>query len=81
MLFYISLKSATQTSTCVNHNAVNKPNQKGKGLVASKTVGIDCACHNIKRPNGVGDIQEEERCELSDDYSILSLSLFTDTSM
>jgi hypothetical protein len=47
----------------VNHDAVNKPDRKAKGLAASGTVGIDCARHNMKRPNGVGDIQEGERYE------------------
>jgi len=44
-------------------------------------VGIDCARHNMKRPNGVGDIQEGEKYGLSCEYSIPLLSLPTGTSM
>ena len=50
-----------QRSTCVNHDAVNKPDREARGLAASGIVTIDCARHNLKRPNGVGDVQLGER--------------------
>jgi hypothetical protein len=50
-----------QRSTCVNHDAVNKPDREARGLAASGVVTVDCARHNLKRPNGVGDVQLGER--------------------
>jgi len=55
------LKKKSQRSVCVNHDAVNKPDQEAKGLAASGVLTVDCARHNLKRPNGVGDIQAGER--------------------
>jgi len=31
------------------------------GLAATGLGTIDCACHNMKLPNGVGDLQKGER--------------------
>jgi len=50
-----------QRSNCVNHDAVNKPDREARGLAASGVLTIDCARHNLKRPNGVGDVQAGER--------------------
>ena len=50
-----------QHSDCVSHDAVNKPDQEARGLAASRIFTIDCARHNFKRPNSVGDIQAGER--------------------
>ena len=51
-----------QRSDCVNHDAVNKLDREARGLAASSGIfTIDCARHNFKRPNGVGDIQAGER--------------------
>jgi hypothetical protein len=50
-----------QRSTCVNHDAVNKPDQEAWGLAASGVVTIDCARHNLKQPNSIGDVQLGER--------------------
>ena len=53
--------SIRQRSDCVNHNAVNKPDREARGLAATGVLTVDCARHNLKRPNGVGDIQAGER--------------------
>jgi hypothetical protein len=50
-----------QRSTCVSHDAVNKPDREARGLAASGVITIDCARHNLKRPNGVGDVQLGEK--------------------
>ncbi|KAJ6483367.1 hypothetical protein C8R45DRAFT_1099633 [Mycena sanguinolenta] len=43
-------------STCVAHDAVNKPDRESLGTAASGLGTVDCARHNMKRPNGVGDL-------------------------
>jgi len=50
-----------QRSDCVNHDAVNKPDWEARGLAATGVFTVDCARHNFKRPNGIGDIQAGER--------------------
>lgn len=50
----------TQPSTCSNHNAVNAERSM-KGLAATGVGTVDCARHDIKRPNAVGDLQKGER--------------------
>ena len=50
-----------QHSNCVNHNAINKPDREARGLAATGVLTVDCAHHNFKWPNGVGDIQAGER--------------------
>ena len=54
-------KLICQRSDCVNHNAINKPDREARGLAATGVLTVDCARHNFKRPNGVGDIQAGER--------------------
>ncbi|KAG6810168.1 hypothetical protein H0H92_013032 [Tricholoma furcatifolium] len=45
-------------STCSRHNAVNLSNAKPGVSHAATGVGtIECARHNMKRPNAVGDLQ------------------------
>ncbi|KAG6836052.1 hypothetical protein H0H93_011949 [Arthromyces matolae] len=44
-------------STCVSHNAVDNPDKKARGLSATGVGTVDCARHDFKRPNGVGDLQ------------------------
>ncbi|KAG1793209.1 uncharacterized protein HD556DRAFT_1432380 [Suillus plorans] len=51
-----------QKSTCSSHNAVNMADTKvSQGLAATGVGTIDCARHNMKLPNGVGDLQKGER--------------------
>ncbi|KAJ6582404.1 hypothetical protein B0H19DRAFT_892358, partial [Mycena capillaripes] len=48
-------------STCVAHDAVDKPDRESLGTASSGIGTVDCARHNMKRPNGVGDLQKGER--------------------
>ncbi|KAG6847868.1 hypothetical protein H0H93_005345 [Arthromyces matolae] len=48
-------------STCVSHDAVNKPDREAHGLAASGAGTVDCSRHDLKRPCGVGDLQLGER--------------------
>ncbi|KAK7055702.1 CxC2 domain-containing protein [Favolaschia claudopus] len=50
-----------EKSTCVAHDAVNEPNREAYGTASSGIGTVDCARHNMKRPNGVGDLQKGER--------------------
>ncbi|KAG2155314.1 uncharacterized protein EDB93DRAFT_1239208 [Suillus bovinus] len=51
-----------EKSTCTSHNAVNMADTKAsQGLAATGVGTIDCVQHNIKLPNGVGDLQKGER--------------------
>ncbi|KAK7050311.1 CxC2 domain-containing protein [Favolaschia claudopus] len=50
-----------QKSTCVSHDAVNQPDRESRGTASSGIGTVDCARHNMKRPNGVGDLQKGER--------------------
>ncbi|KAJ6517927.1 hypothetical protein C8R47DRAFT_959948, partial [Mycena vitilis] len=50
-----------ERSTCVAHDAVDKPDRESLGTVSSGIGTVDCARHNMKRPNGVGDLQKGER--------------------
>lgn len=45
----------------MSHDAVDKPDHEARGLAASGAGTIDCARHDLKRPNGVGDLQLGER--------------------
>lgn len=54
--------SVLQKSTCSSHNAVNMADTKlSQGLAATGVGTIDCARHNMKRGNGVGDLQKGEK--------------------
>ncbi|PPQ87021.1 hypothetical protein CVT26_005108, partial [Gymnopilus dilepis] len=49
-------------STCSRHDAVNLSNlDHGPGHAASGVGTVDCSRHDMKRPNGVGDLQKGER--------------------
>ncbi|KAL6298474.1 hypothetical protein BKA93DRAFT_820356 [Sparassis latifolia] len=50
-------------STCNNHDVLKLVSMKGvhQGTVASSVGTVDCACHNMKRPCSVGDLQKGER--------------------
>ncbi|KAJ6597135.1 hypothetical protein DFH09DRAFT_1072042 [Mycena vulgaris] len=48
-------------SMCVAHDAVNTPDKEARGTASSGIGTCDCARHNMKRPQGVGDMQQGER--------------------
>ncbi|CAK5267151.1 unnamed protein product [Mycena citricolor] len=48
-------------SQCVAHDAVDKPDREARGTASSGVCTVDCARHNMKRTNGVGDLQLGER--------------------
>ncbi|KAJ6619067.1 hypothetical protein B0H10DRAFT_1947080 [Mycena sp. CBHHK59/15] len=48
-------------STCVAHDAVDKPDREARGTASSGIGAVDCARHNMKRPLAVGDLQFGER--------------------
>ncbi|KAJ6587763.1 hypothetical protein B0H10DRAFT_2233949 [Mycena sp. CBHHK59/15] len=50
-----------ERSTCVAHDAVDKPDRESLGTASSGIGTVDCARHNMKRPNAVGDLQKGER--------------------
>ncbi|KAF7303362.1 CxC2 domain-containing protein [Mycena indigotica] len=50
-----------EKSTCVSHDAVNEPDRESRGTASSGIGTVDCARHNMKRPNAVGDLQKGER--------------------
>ncbi|KAG2338570.1 hypothetical protein BDR05DRAFT_978103 [Suillus weaverae] len=51
-----------EKSTCSSHNAVNMADMKlSQGLAATGVGTVNCACHNMKRPNGVRDLQRGEK--------------------
>ncbi|KAG1851077.1 hypothetical protein DFJ58DRAFT_716740 [Suillus subalutaceus] len=53
---------ADSKSTCSSHNAVNMADTKyNRGLATTGLGTVDCACHNMKLPNAVGDLQKGER--------------------
>ncbi|KAG2105070.1 uncharacterized protein F5147DRAFT_746489 [Suillus discolor] len=56
------LADAQEKSTCSSHNAVNMADTKqSQGLAATGVGTVDCARHNFKQPNGVGDLQKGEK--------------------
>lgn len=51
-----------QKSSCISHNAVNMADTKSeKGLAATGVATVDCARHDMKLANGVGDLQKGEK--------------------
>ncbi|KAJ7787000.1 hypothetical protein B0H14DRAFT_3506102 [Mycena olivaceomarginata] len=50
-----------EKSMCVAHDAVDEPDRESFGTTSSGIGTVDCAWHNMKRPNGVGDLQKGER--------------------
>ncbi|KAJ7842104.1 hypothetical protein B0H14DRAFT_3457041 [Mycena olivaceomarginata] len=48
-------------STCVAHDAVDKPDRESRGTASSGIGTVDYVRHNMKRPNGVGDLQQGEK--------------------
>ncbi|KAJ6494088.1 hypothetical protein C8R47DRAFT_1176521 [Mycena vitilis] len=63
-----------ERSTCVAHDAVDKPDRESLGTVSSGIGTVDCARHNMKRPNGVGDLQKGERYLNMDYLFFMSLA-------
>ncbi|KAJ6466504.1 hypothetical protein DFH09DRAFT_1485378 [Mycena vulgaris] len=63
-----------ERSTCVAHDAVDKPDRESLGTVSSGIGTVDCARHNMKRPNGVGDLQKGERYLNMDYMFFMSLA-------
>ncbi|KAJ7884172.1 hypothetical protein B0H14DRAFT_2339297 [Mycena olivaceomarginata] len=61
-------------STCVSHDAVDKPLREFVGTASSGIGTVDCARHNMKRPNGVGDLQMGERYLNMDYLFFMSLA-------
>lgn len=55
------LISEIQRSTCVSHDAVDKPDREARGTASSGIGAVDCARHDMKRPQAVGDLQLGER--------------------
>jgi len=44
-------------SSCSRHDAVNLADSRpGHGYAASGACTVECARHNMKRPNGVGNV-------------------------
>ncbi|KAJ7818572.1 hypothetical protein B0H14DRAFT_3473649 [Mycena olivaceomarginata] len=60
-----------EQSTCVAHNAVDKPNRESLGTASSGIGTVNCRQHNMKRPNGVDDLQQGE-CYLNMDYILFT---------
>ncbi|KAJ7713966.1 hypothetical protein DFH07DRAFT_763169 [Mycena maculata] len=54
-------KQTQERSRCVAHDAVDKPDREARGTASSGVGAVDCARHNMKRPNAVGDLQLGER--------------------
>jgi Kyakuja-Dileera-Zisupton transposase len=51
-----------EKSTCSNYDAMAKANSKDARYLDITGAGtVDCVRHDMKRPNGVGDIQKGER--------------------
>ncbi|KAJ7916080.1 hypothetical protein B0H13DRAFT_2231764 [Mycena leptocephala] len=50
-----------ERSHCVAHDVVDKPDREARGTASSGIGTVDCACHNMKRPNGIADLQLGER--------------------
>ncbi|KIJ58413.1 hypothetical protein HYDPIDRAFT_81314, partial [Hydnomerulius pinastri MD-312] len=64
--YKLHLQSSADTpqpkSSCSSHNAVNMADTKSdRGLAATGVGTVDCARHNMKLPNGVGDLQKGEK--------------------
>ncbi|KAG1890466.1 uncharacterized protein F5891DRAFT_1198160 [Suillus fuscotomentosus] len=54
--------SIQEKSMCSSHNAVNMADTKSnRGLATTGLGTVDCARHNMKLPNAVGDLQKGER--------------------
>jgi hypothetical protein len=53
---------AQERTTCSNYDAMAKANSKDTRFLDSTGAGsVECIRHEMKRPNGVGDLQKGER--------------------
>ncbi|KAJ3531617.1 hypothetical protein NMY22_g8083 [Coprinellus aureogranulatus] len=50
-----------ERSTCVAHDAVDKPDREARGLAASGVVAVVCTRHEFRLPTGLGDLQKGEK--------------------
>ncbi|KAG1788775.1 uncharacterized protein HD556DRAFT_1433970 [Suillus plorans] len=67
------LGEAQEKSTCSSHNAVNMVDTKlSQGLAATGVGMVNYTHHNIKRGNGVGDLQKGEKY-INMDYLFFSM--------
>ncbi|KAJ6552342.1 hypothetical protein DFH09DRAFT_1086110 [Mycena vulgaris] len=67
-----------EKSNCVSHDAVDQPDREARGTASSGIGTVDCARHNMKRPNGVADLQKGERY-INMDYMLwMSLAGYDD---
>jgi hypothetical protein len=49
-------------STCSNHDAIKSASIRGgKGWAVTGLGSVQCSPHDMKRPNGCGDLQKGER--------------------
>ncbi|KAJ7719356.1 hypothetical protein DFH07DRAFT_972973 [Mycena maculata] len=64
-------KQKQDRSHCVAHDVVNKLDYEARGTASSGISAVDCAHHNMKRPDAVGDLQLGERY-LNMDYMFFS---------
>jgi hypothetical protein len=65
-------------STCNNHDAIKSSNMRGgEGHEASGLGSCECSRHDMKRPNGVGDLQKGERCV--ENFSFLFVQLLNNS--
>lgn len=56
------LHISNDISTCNNHDAIKSASARGeKGIAASGVGKVECACHNMKHPLFIGDLQKEEQ--------------------
>ncbi|KAJ6498612.1 hypothetical protein DFH09DRAFT_1336611 [Mycena vulgaris] len=67
-----------EKSNCVSHDAVDQPDREARGTASSGIGTVDYARHNMKRPNGVADLQKGERY-INMDYMLwMSLAGYDD---
>ncbi|KAJ7257987.1 hypothetical protein C8J57DRAFT_1135578 [Mycena rebaudengoi] len=59
-----------ERSHCVAHDAVDKPDKDARGTVSSGIGAVDCARHNMRRAQAVGDLQLGEKY-INMDYMFL----------
>ncbi|KAJ7248075.1 hypothetical protein C8J57DRAFT_1673431 [Mycena rebaudengoi] len=64
-------KQPQERSRCVAHDAVDRPDKEARGTASSGIGAVDCARHNMKGPNAVGDLQVGERY-INMDYMFLA---------
>ncbi|KAG2096706.1 uncharacterized protein F5147DRAFT_747542 [Suillus discolor] len=69
------IQEFTWKSTCSSHNAVNMADTKAsRGLAATGAGTIDCAQHNFKQPNSVGDLQKGESMLSASTLQVINIS-------